>query len=131
MRKNGLLHAKLAEIITAAGHGDLIVIGDAGLPVPTHTPVIDLAVVPGLPAFLPVLKVILAELATEAALIASETAQYNPVISTGITTLLGDLPQETITHTALKALCQQAKVVVRTGECTPYANIILRAGVTF
>ena len=34
MKRAGLLHAELSGLIAAMGHGDLLVIGDAGLPVP-------------------------------------------------------------------------------------------------
>ena len=34
MKKSGVLHNELAQIIASLGHGDLLVIGDAGLPVP-------------------------------------------------------------------------------------------------
>lgn len=131
MKKTGLLHAKLTEIITAAGHGDLIVIGDAGLPVPANTPLIDLAVVPGLPKFLDVLTAVANELAIEAVLIAAETANHSPEIQTGIETATQGITKDTISHEQLKDLSKTAKVIVRTGECTPYANVILRAGVTF
>ena len=38
---------------------------------------------------------------------------------------------EEIAHEELKALTRHARVVVRTGEFTPYANIVLVAGVVF
>ena len=43
---------------------------------------------------------------------------------------LPDTPQA-VSHEDFKRLTQQARVMVRTGECTPYANVILVAGVTF
>jgi D-ribose pyranase len=36
-----------------------------------------------------------------------------------------------VTHEELKVRTARARVVVRTGEDTPYANIVLRAGVAF
>jgi D-ribose pyranase len=38
---------------------------------------------------------------------------------------------ELVAHEELKRLTASARAVVRTGECTPYANIVLIAGVTF
>ncbi|POY46153.1 RbsD/FucU domain-containing protein, partial [Avibacterium paragallinarum] len=34
-------------------------------------------------------------------------------------------------HEEFKALSQESKAIVRSGECTPYANIILVSGVPF
>ncbi|MBR6599629.1 MAG: D-ribose pyranase, partial [Oscillospiraceae bacterium] len=34
-------------------------------------------------------------------------------------------------HTQLKTLTKSCKAVIRTGETTPYANIILQAGCIF
>jgi D-ribose pyranase len=45
--------------------------------------------------------------------------------------LLGDVPTETVTHEDLKARSHSARAVIRTGEFTPYANVILVAGVVF
>jgi len=36
-----------------------------------------------------------------------------------------------VSHDELKRLSHRARAVVRTGECTPYANLMLVAGVTF
>jgi D-ribose pyranase len=38
---------------------------------------------------------------------------------------------QTISHEELKEKTRQARAVIRTGEFTPYANIILVAGVVF
>jgi len=44
---------------------------------------------------------------------------------------LADAPIERISHEELKVESQHAVAVIRTGEWTPYANVILRAGVVF
>ncbi|PIW12307.1 MAG: D-ribose pyranase, partial [Candidatus Infernicultor aquiphilus] len=36
-----------------------------------------------------------------------------------------------ISHEELKELSKQARAIIRTGECSPYANIILISGVIF
>jgi D-ribose pyranase len=45
MRKSGVLHARLAAVLTELGHTDLLVVADAGLPIPPGVERIDLAVV--------------------------------------------------------------------------------------
>ena len=49
MKKTPLLNAELSAAIARLGHGDIIVIGDAGMPVPAGTPCIDLALTAGVP----------------------------------------------------------------------------------
>lgn len=131
MKKSMLLNQALSEIVAAMGHTDLLVIGDAGLPVPRGVPRVDLALRPGVPGFLETVEAILSELAVEEAIVAAETAQRNPEVDNGLKHLLGEIPFRTVTHEELKRLSAAAVAVVRTGECTPYSNVILRAGVTF
>lgn len=38
---------------------------------------------------------------------------------------------DSITHEKLKSELKNVKAVIRTGEATPFANIILQAGVIF
>lgn len=131
MKKSTLLNQTLSEIVAAMGHTDLLVIGDAGLPVPRDVPCVDLALRPGVPGFLETVEAILTELAVEEAVVAEETAQRNPEVDNGLKQLLGEIPFRTVTHEELKRLSASAVAVVRTGECTPYSNVILQAGVTF
>jgi D-ribose pyranase len=39
--------------------------------------------------------------------------------------------RELLSHDQFKVLSRQARAIVRTGECQPYCNIVLVAGVTF
>ena len=62
MKKTPLLHAELSGLIASLGHGDMLVIADAGLPVPPGTRTIDLAVTRGVPSFEQVLTAVLSEM---------------------------------------------------------------------
>ena len=129
MKRTALLHAELSHAIACLGHGDMLVIGDVGLPIPSGPRRIDLALTPGIPAVADVLRVVLEEMQVEEAVIATEAVERNG----------GQLPAwcqlpvqpQAIPHDEFKRLTELAKVMVRTGECTPYANVILMAGVTF
>jgi D-ribose pyranase len=123
MKKSGILHRDLARTIAAMGHGDLLIIGDAGLPVPPGVPCIDLAVTHGVPSFAHVLKAVLSELSVESCTIALEAD----------TTLhtIAPCPPTLVSHADFKAQSVRAVAIVRTGEVTPFANIGLYAGVTF
>jgi D-ribose pyranase len=132
MRRSGLLHAELNRVVAAMGHTDTLVIGDVGLPVPPGVPCIDLAVVPGTPSFGSVFEAVYAELAVERATVAREIHARNPAMVALATRLRGDgIGVDEVSHDDLKALCAHAVAVVRTGETSPYANVILHAGVTF
>ncbi|WP_371365139.1 D-ribose pyranase [Sporomusa rhizae] len=131
MKKIGILNQPISEVIAGMGHGDMLVIGDAGLPIPPNVRRIDLALTAGVPAFLQTLEVILSELQVESAIIANETMAVSPVIFNGIKAAIKAIPSSMVSHEEFKLLTKQAVAVVRTGECTPYANIVLKAGVTF
>jgi len=131
MKKTPLLHAELSGLIARLGHGDLLVIGDAGLPIPAGPQRIDLAVTANLPRFIDVVAVVLTELQTESAIIAQELPLCNQAVEAALRTQLGAIPISMIPHDEFKTLCAKARAIVRTGECSPYANVILRAGVVF
>jgi len=131
MKKTRLLHSQLSEVIASLGHGDMLVIGDAGLPIPPETQRIDLALTKGVPGFIETLEVILSEMQVEKAIIARETADKSPHIQEVIVRRLPNAMITAVSHEELKQLCHQARAVVRTGEFTPYANVILVAGVVF
>lgn len=131
MKKTGVLNQPLSAVIAGLGHMDTLVIADAGLPIPAETLRIDLALTQGIPRFLDTLGVVLKEMEVERAIVAEEMLSVSPGIYQGIQELLGDVPIETVTHLIFKEQTRAARAVVRTGEFTPYANIILVAGVVF
>ena len=128
MRADGLWHPRLLSVIAAAGHGDLVVVADPGLPVPVGVEVVDLVWRRGEPRLLPVLDAVLGELVVERAEVAVELR--DPELRQGLVDLLGE-PLATVSHDDLERLTGTARVVVRTGEVTPYANVVLHAGVPF
>ncbi|MTV48754.1 D-ribose pyranase [Heliobacillus mobilis] len=130
MKKQGVLHRELAAMIASLGHGDLLIIADSGLPVPPGVACIDLAVSEGVPPFLPVLDAILSEMVVERAIVAEEL-QGNHRLVEQITERLTPVEIQAVSHEQLKVRSRQARAIVRTGEWTPYANILLYAGVAF
>ena len=131
MKRTPLLHAELSRVIASMGHGDLLVIGDAGLPIPDGPLRIDLAVSRGVPGFADVLQAVLSELQVERALIATEAGLHNAATPPVWCAPLQPLVPEAVSHEELKRLCRGARAMVRTGECTPYMNMLLYAGVAF
>jgi D-ribose pyranase len=121
------------------GHTDAIVVCDAGLPIPDGPERIDLSLLPGLPAFKDVLAAIMAELQIERAQIASEFAHKSPQLQNETIAMLdaqaavqgAPIALERISHEDLKRATRTARAILRTGECTPFANVILYSGVPF
>lgn len=131
MRKTPLLNSNLSSVISKMGHTDMIAIGDCGLPIPKESERIDLALVNGVPTFIDTLKVTLMELQVEEVLIAKETMEVSPNLFEEIKKVIGDVKITFISHEDLKKDLKKCMAVVRTGEQTPYANIILKSGVVF
>lgn len=139
MKKTGLLHPALSHVIASMGHTEGLVVCDAGLPIPEGPERIDLALSPGVPSFLQVLDAVGRELQIERAVIAGEFAHGGRDLHPKVMDLLRrigeaqgrEIPVERVSHEDFKALTASTKAVVRTGECTPYANVILYSGVTF
>lgn len=131
MKKGYLLNSEIIEVISKMGHTDEIVIADAGLPIPDGVKRIDLALIQGLPSFLEVLKILLTTYECEEYFLAEEIKEKNKPVEDGIKKLLKDKKVTYVSHEEFKKSCKNAKAVIRTGECTPYANIILKSGVIF
>jgi D-ribose pyranase len=131
MKKIGTLNQPLSAVIAGLGHMDQLVIADAGLPIPPGTQRIDLALKEGIPGFVDTLGVILEEVQVESAVIADEMVSNSPQVYQQLKELLPDIPIETIPHEDFKKMTGEARAIVRTGEFTPFANIILNAGVVF
>lgn len=131
MKKNPLLHAELSRLVASLGHGDAVVIADAGLPVPAGTPVIDLALTRGVPSFEQVLDALLSEMHVERAEHAAEMLARSPQIAALLRSALPGVPLQAVDHERFKQRCATARAIVRSGECTPYANVMLFAGVVF
>ncbi|NUW46980.1 D-ribose pyranase [Nonomuraea rhodomycinica] len=134
MRRNqGTLNAQLARVISELGHTDTIVVTDAGLPIPRDVERVDLAVRENLPRFLDLLDAVLDEVAVEGVLLSEEIKQHSPDMLAAIEERFDrlGLALEFVPHTAFKQATAGARAAVRSGEFTPYANVLLTAGVVY
>jgi D-ribose pyranase len=129
VKKHGILNRHLSGALAELGHGDGVLVCDAGMPIPDGPRVVDLAFRAGVPSFAEVLDGLLAELVVESATAAAEVHDANPPAA-GL--LTGHFPGlHLVPHERLKELTAGARLVVRTGEARPYANVLLRCGVFF
>ena len=131
MKKNGILNQEISQLIASMGHLDKLTICDAGLPIPDYIWRIDLAVVPGVPGFETVAKAVASELKVQRIILAEELRDRNPNLANAIQKIYKDAEVLFVKHEEFKKISDESRAIIRTGECTPYANVILVSGVTF
>jgi D-ribose pyranase len=132
MKKSGHLNRDISRVLASMGHTDSIVIADCGLPIPHGVECIDVSLALGEPPFLDVLDTVLADLEIERAVFAEESQEHNTALLGRASSMAGKhVRLEFVSHEKLKELTRQAHAVIRTGEATPFANVILYSGVIF
>lgn len=138
MKRNGILNSDISRVLSYMGHTDRIALGDCGLPVPEDVERIDLAIEFGKPSFLEVLRPVAKDMKIEKILLAEEIKSQNPDMLQGILDTLGitdekqgEIQVEFVPHEEFKRQTGNCKAVIRTGEVTPYANVILQSGCIF
>jgi len=134
MRKNaGTLNAQLSRVFSELGHTDQIVVTDAGLPIPRQVERVDLALAEGIPGFLQVLDQTLAEIVIEGAVAPAEIEEHSPEMLAALRERFDRLGVELtlVPHVEFKKRSGDARAAVRSGEFTPYANVILTCGVVY
>ena len=131
MKTSGVLHPELLDLIAAAGHGDVILLADAGLRVPADKARLDLGVTCGVPTMAQVLAAVQQELVIEAATVATEFEDWNPEVYGDVVGLL-DVEPDAKPHVELMAeMAEQAFAYVKTGECSAYSSVALVCGVNY
>jgi D-ribose pyranase len=130
MKKSVILNAELSHAIASMGHTDLMMVTDAGFPIPNGVWRIDLAIVQDIPDLETVLSAISQELVVEKVGFASEMAENNAPLLNKVKRIFSDCEYEGIPHTQiLSEMARKAKVIVRTGAYDPWGNILLYSGV--
>lgn len=131
MKKQGILNSHLSKVFSDLGHTDTICVADCGLPVPNGVEKIDLALTYGVPSFIDTLKIIEKDLAVEEVTLAVEIKESNKELLEEVQELFKGIKVHFISHSDFKKKTAHCKAIVRTGENTPYANIILHSNVYF
>ena len=147
MKTNGILNSELITAMARMGHGDMLVVTDRGFPFPLHdvTWAIDLSVAKNLPRFLDVLAPIVEDFEIEEVIIAEETKTVSPAVHEAMLKIFSkkknkgkDIRIRYIPHPEFKDLVlhgaergEPVACFVKTGEFTPYANVILVSSVPF
>ena len=131
MKKTKLINSEISYTISQMGHTDSLTIGDCGLPIPQNVKRIDLALKYGVPTFLETLDTVLEELCVEEIIIASEIKEQNEEMYKELLKRFENIAIPEVSHEEFKKMTKDSKAVIRTGECSPYANVILKSGVVF
>ncbi len=133
MKKEGILNSDISRVLSYMGHTDWICIGDCGLPIPDEVERIDLALEFGVPTFMKTLEVVAKDMKVEKIILATEIKEQNKKVLGEIEELFKgqNIEVEYVSHTELKEKTKNCKAVIRTGETTPYANVILQSGCIF
>lgn len=113
------------------GHKDLLTICDAGFPIPMQVERIDLALTAGIPSFVEVVKAVADDLQVEQIILAEEIRQANPQIEDALKAIFDGVMVGYLSHEDFKKRSADSRAIIRTGECSPFANVILVSGVTF
>lgn len=133
MKKQGILNSDISRVLSYMGHTDTLCIGDCGLPIPDEVERIDLALAFGEPTFMRTLEIVAGDMKVEKIVLAEEIKEQNPKVLAEIEAFFAgqEIEVEFVSHTELKQRTHDCKAVIRTGETTPYANIILQSGCIF
>jgi D-ribose pyranase len=130
MKKNGILNLGLNQALAGMGHGDFMIVCDAGFPIPNQVTRVDLAIVPDVPDLETVLTAISADFIVEKLGYANEMAQNNPRLKEKVDRIFAGAELLTFPHSEiLTELAAKAKCIVRTGAFDPWGNILLYSGV--
>lgn len=131
MKKSVLINSEISSVISKMGHTDMLTICDSGLPIPKNVERIDLALKHGIPTFLDTLDTVLEELQVEEIVIATEIESVSNEMYKEIERRFKNVKITKVAHEDFKVMTKESMAIVRTGEFTPYANIILKSGVVF
>ena len=133
MKRAGILNSDISRVLSYMGHTDSLCIGDCGLPIPDEVERIDLALAFGEPTFMRTLEIVVGDMKVEKIILAEEIKTQNPTVLQQVEALFArqNVEVEFVSHVELKEKTRNCKAVIRTGEITPYANIILQSGCIF
>lgn len=129
MKKSRILNSQLNNAIALMGHGDFLIISDAGLPIPDGKRV-DLAIEADVPGIADILDLITSDLIYERVIVAEEQKSFNPEHYKRVDEICDRCEVETIPHAQLIGeYLDKAKFIVRTGAFEPWGNVILCSGI--
>ncbi len=129
MKEVGIINRDIAAVLSEQGHGDLLMVTDAGFAIPPEVEVIDLSLSENVPMVMEVLKELEKYFSVEKMYMSEETQEVNPGHFEKVSGAFGSRVEvETLPHMELKKLSREVKAAIRTGDFTAYGNVILVSG---
>lgn len=128
MKRGGILHPGISHLLASSGHTDYFTVCDRGFPVPLGPERIDLALVDGIPTVFDILAAVHAEFTIDRIVVAEEAETTSSAWLRQLRELVSPVAVEAIPHLELKALSREARATIRSGDTTPYANILIVSG---
>ena len=129
MKETGMLNGPIGAALSRQGHGDWLMVVDAGFACPDHVEVIDISLREGVPSVPDVLAALEPVFSVEGMVLAEETKEHNPSYVKTVSQAFGpDVPLEIIPHTELKERSHKVKTIIRTGDFTAWGNVLLVSG---
>jgi len=130
MKRGRILNRRLSDALAAMGHGDWLIITDAGFPIPDDARRIDLALEAGLPSIQQVLSAVLSDFIYEKFVTTVEQRSNHPRLYADIAAMIDRCPIDEIPHAQfLVDFPPKAKFIIRTGAFEPWGNIALCSGI--
>lgn len=127
---DGILNAELSHAIASMGHTDVLMVVDAGFPIPADAWRIDLALTRGVPELRTVLETVHDDLVPERVLYADDVPEMNPDLDAFLRDLYAGsgAELETAAHEEILGYGEQAKAIVRSGDFVPWGNVVIQCG---
>lgn len=129
MLKSGILNPAVLELLARFRHTNTIVIADRGFPSWPTVPTIDLSLCDDIPTVRQVLGLVVAQSVIGHAWMATEAKKHNAAsVLADYRRLLGGATLRFEPHyTKFKPRVPAAIGLIRTGDTTPFGNIILES----
>lgn len=124
-----MMNGSIDSALTRQGHGDFMMVVDAGFACPDHVELIDIALSEGVPSVLDVLKELKKVHSVEKIVMAHETREHNPIHFASVSKAFDEAVEVgVISHLKFKERSHQVKTIIRTGDFTAWGNVLLVSG---
>ncbi len=129
MQKSGILNPALLSLLARVRHTNLLVITDRGFPSWPGIETVDISLVDGIPTVLQVVNALRPGYDFTQAYMAQEfLAENSTEVQAQFKTALSGISLAYEPHVDFKKRVPQAVGLIRTGDVTQYANLILESG---
>jgi D-ribose pyranase len=128
MLKSGILNPRVAELLCRIRHTNTLVIADWAFPYWPQIETVDISLVAGIPSIIDVLDAIRPNFQIGRAWMAEEFLQNERPEARGeFAKALAGIPLVHEPHVIFKKRVPHAIGLIRTGDATPYGNVIIES----